>query len=159
MVEAREVFYLAKKISHTFFHVINDCIRDTDLTKSQWDVIRYLIQRRKENADRVTQRDIERFFSVSNPTISGILDRLEKKGLIERSLCEHDKRVHHISPTREAFVLYERVIDDINHQEEKLLSTFSQTQLEEGVAFLEQILSNLIEMKGESYVKDPGWSN
>lgn len=48
------------------------------LTSVQMEVLMYLLKREHEGCE-VTARELERRFRVSNPTMSGILKRLEKK--------------------------------------------------------------------------------
>lgn len=56
---------------------------------SQWMVLAFLV----ENDDKeITQKDIEKAIHRSRATVSGILDTLEKKGMITRSISKKDKR-------------------------------------------------------------------
>ena len=48
----------------------------------------------------VIQKDIEEHFHISNPTVTGILNRLEQKGFIERKQSLKDKRVRTIVLTK-----------------------------------------------------------
>ena len=43
-----------------------------------------------------------------NSNITGIVDRLEEKGLVERRPADHDRRVKLIAPTPEGASLRER---------------------------------------------------
>lgn len=56
---------------------------------SQWMVLAYLIE---NNSKDMTQKDIEHAIHRSKATVSGILDTLEKRGLIYRKVSEFDKR-------------------------------------------------------------------
>ena len=54
-----------------------------DLTKSQIDVLRIL----RFSNHPLCQKDIQDFLHVTNPTVTGLLNRLESKGLIKR-ICD-----------------------------------------------------------------------
>ena len=62
-----------------------------DLTGAQVFTIINLFKAR-EKGERLTQKDLERILDISNPTLTGILNRLENKGLIIRMPCKHDAR-------------------------------------------------------------------
>ncbi len=48
---------------------------------------------------RSTAGELARAVRLSQPTITGILDRLERKGLLTRSRSEHDRRTITVTPT------------------------------------------------------------
>ena len=54
---------------------MNEGLKKYDLTKSQRDVLGYL---HFTDKDPVIQKDIEEHFHISNPTVTGILNRLEQ---------------------------------------------------------------------------------
>ena len=53
------------------------------------------------------QKDIEEHFHISNPTVTGILNRLEQKGFIERKHTPKDNRVRTIVITQKKHDLHE----------------------------------------------------
>ena len=53
----------------------------------------------------MNQKDIEKELDISNPTVTGILNRLEVKGLITRVPCRHDARAKNIEVTEKALEL------------------------------------------------------
>lgn len=150
MQECHLIAHEIHGISHCFFSVVNCSLKQEELTKSQMDIIRFLIDQRKE--DKLTnQRDLERYFSVSNPTISGLLDRLEKKGMIVRTASPKDKRIRNIELTEKAITLYDRLKATIDGLERTMLRGLSPEQIEQGLVFLQTIMKNLKEQKGESH--------
>ena len=60
-----------------------------DLTPSQFKIIKYLYVR---EGDAVRQVDIERHFSMTNPTVTGVLKNLGEKGWIKREINPYDSR-------------------------------------------------------------------
>ena len=67
-------------ISRLLKSIIDDTLKNYDLTKSQSDIIRFLCTRENEIT---TQKDIETYFQISNPTVTGLLNRLEQKQFIQ----------------------------------------------------------------------------
>ena len=68
---------------------LNKDLEDIDLTGMQAHVLIYLYKNRK---NIINQRDIEREFELTNPTVNGILKRLENKGFIKRVVRLNDAR-------------------------------------------------------------------
>jgi len=65
---------------------------DTGITLPQSMVIGILL---KEKILKIT--DLSRKLSLSNSTVSGIVDRLENQGIVKRERSEQDKRVVYVS--------------------------------------------------------------
>ena len=60
------------------------------LTSIQADVLVYVLMNYKKR--EVNQLDVQAVFKLTNPTVSGIVDRLEEKGFIKRVRSEKDAR-------------------------------------------------------------------
>ena len=63
----------------------------------QFDVLSEL-----ERADRpLAMSELSRELMVSNANVTGVIDRLEKSGLVERNRAKHDRRVLYIQLSKE----------------------------------------------------------
>lgn len=90
--------------SYNCFHSIhinmnkerNRKLKELSLTSSQADVLFYLINNYK---NKINQKDIEKTFDLSNPTVHGILKRLEIKGFIKKTPNSEDARSKNIEIT------------------------------------------------------------
>ena len=60
------------------------------LTSIQADVLVYVLMNYQKR--EVNQLDVQAVFKLTNPTVSGIVDRLEEKGFIKRVRSEKDAR-------------------------------------------------------------------
>ena len=96
--------YLIKVISNQFRKLADAELEKYDLTASQFDVLMYL-ERQNREGHEVMQKDIEKYFRISNPSVSGLISRLEQKGFVKRVRSEKDRRICHIVTTK-----YERQI-------------------------------------------------
>lgn len=73
--------------SKTLSESLNNRLMKYDVTKSQWIAMYYI------NRDEfLTQKDLAKLMGSSQPTITGVLDRLEKQDFIERIEDDQDKR-------------------------------------------------------------------
>ena len=66
-----------------------------EVTLPQFDVLSEL----ERSADRLTMSQLSKELMVSNGNITGVVDRLEKSGLVERTRPKHDRRVQFIELT------------------------------------------------------------
>lgn len=93
------VVILIKTISLEFDKLGNQMLMPYDLTYPQFKTMKLLFKNRPMT---IRQIDIERHFSLTNPTVTGIIQNLEKKGLIERITNPEDSRSKVISITQKA---------------------------------------------------------
>ena len=61
------------------------------------------------NKDEVNQRDVERALSLKNPTVTGILKRLDEKGFVLCVPNAKDKRRKNIYLTEKAYDIQRRM--------------------------------------------------
>lgn len=131
---------LVKKINTTFEAEINNALKRYDLTKVQFDVLRYLDFNKEK---KTTQRDIENYFGITNPTVSGILNRLESKQLITRITSNEDARCKYIKQTDKAIVLHTQLRSHMDKKEKQLKANFSKEEEESLLYLLQKILKNI----------------
>lgn len=131
---------MIKKIHNTFRTEINNILKKYDITNTQADVLRYLHVHKNE---KVSQRDIENYFGTSNPTVSGILNRLECKDLIERKCSDEDARVKYIFETEKAEELHKRLRHNLDYNEAQLKAGLTEEEEEQLFYLLNRILQNI----------------
>jgi len=97
----------------------------------------------EQNKASVIQRDIENAMRLKNPTVSGILDRLERKGFISRVPNPSNRRVNQIVLTPKAISLRETATADLEALEENMLQEVSAEDREHLAQTLNRILDSL----------------
>ena len=93
-------------LSHRVKARLDAAFQNLGITGVQSRVIYYILAHCKEGP--VYQRDIENAFSLSRSTATGILQLLEKNGIILRESVSNDARLKSLVPTRRAFELTAR---------------------------------------------------
>ena len=96
------VSMLIKKTSLIVEKKTNAVLSPYELTNAQFRILMLLYHKRDKS---VRQIDIENAFAMTNPTVTGILNNLEKKGLVERLYNPEDKRSKLILLTEQAIAL------------------------------------------------------
>jgi DNA-binding MarR family transcriptional regulator len=113
--------------------------KDTYTTMQIW-IIHYLY----DNQDKdVFQRDLENDFNVRRSTVSGILQNLEKKGLIQRQSVAQDARLKKITLTEKANDIYNEMLIDIISMEQLMTENITDEEWTVFYQVLEKIKQNL----------------
>ena len=129
---------LLKVTNQIFETYINNSLKEINLTSSQIGILVFLCYKRKNNID-VNQIDIQKKFKLSNPTVSGILDRLKKKKFIKRI---NNGRSNKIIITDDGMNLLDSGYDKVKMIEEKIIYALSNEEKSELVRLLVKIIEN-----------------
>ena len=95
-MDLEDISVLIKIAGLQFDKISNSVLTDYDLTPTQFKIVRFLMLSPYAS---VRQIDIEQRFSITNPTVTGVLQNLEKKGLIKRIPNPNDGRSKIVIPT------------------------------------------------------------
>lgn len=91
----------------------------------------------------VFQRDIDEEFNLRRSTATGILQLMEKNGMILRQTVPYDARLKSIVPTEKAAALYDAVSADIQEIERRLAQNIAPDDLAVFRRVLEQMYRNM----------------
>ena len=128
---------------------IHDCIQkranndmqEMDLTFSQHHVIMCLAHREDHTAEL---KELEREFRVSQPTMAGIVQRLEAKGYVEPLAHPTDRRIKMIRLTPEGLELSERSHQKMLRRRQEMTNDLTHEELETLERLLEKIYQNIL---------------
>ena len=130
-----EAFLNLQRTANALSQRIAELLRSHDLTPAQYNVLRILrgAGERALNASDIAGRMITR-----DPDVTRLVDRLEKRGLVERWRCSEDRRVvwTRISPPgRELIDPLDAPVDELHRA---MLSHLSAEKLQTLIALLEE---------------------
>lgn len=117
-----------------FLNRFGRLFREYDLTHSQYNVLRIL---RGEGRPMPCLEIADRMIQVV-PAMTGLLDRLEKQGLVVRERCTEDRRVVYVSLTESAKDLLKRMDTPVSELHSQLIGHLTQTELKELSRLLEK---------------------
>ena len=121
---------------------LNERLRTIGITSSQCAVLDYLFHTSK---DEVNQRDVERHLSLKNPTVTGILKRLDEKGFILCVPNTADKRKKNIYLTEKAYDIQRRMETDRKKMDKNLTRGMTKKEIAALTRGLEKMLYNIAE--------------
>jgi DNA-binding MarR family transcriptional regulator len=138
MEDKTQVSMLLKMLDNSLDSQCNRNMKDIELTASQSNIMGYLVYM---DGKEVSQRDIELEFKLMNPTVTGILNRLEKKGFIVRVKSRTDARYNYIELTEKGREIPEIVRKKTMEIHKRLFQGLSQAEID----MFENIIKKMIE--------------
>ena len=105
----------------------NANMQSLGITGVQSRVMHYILVKCVEGP--VFQRDVERAFGLSRSTATGILQLMEKNGLILRESVHNDARLKSLVPTEKAAHLNAQIGASLRQTEQRLTRGLSSAQL------------------------------
>ena len=142
MKQRTNVGFLVKQINNIYEKDFNNQLKKLDLTSSQAEVLDFLFRCDEEE---VNQRDIEKALSLKNPTVTGILKRMEEKGFVMILPSEKDKRCKNVYLTEQAFDI-EKKMEAVRRKVDKNLTLgMTKREVEALQKMLNRVLYNVAE--------------
>lgn len=116
-----------------------DALAQMELTSSQGRIMGFIAR----SPVPPCARDIEDFFGLTHPTVSGTLARMEKKGFIEVRPDEHDHRCKRLYILPKGRECHSRMVQNIEQIEQRIVKDFTQEEQERFSEFLNRAIHNL----------------
>lgn len=150
--ERARALRIIRRIDNSLLKNRNKRLADFDLTAAQSDIVVYLMNNYQEMSE-INQLDIQKHLQLSNPTVSGLLNRLEEKGFISRTSSIHDARYNCIMPTQKALIQTNSMIEHMYSSEDSMLAGLSDAEKEELFRLLSIVLENVEKEDAENQKK------
>ena len=122
----RDIGYLIKNIHDKLKTKADADLKQYNLTLAQSRVFAFL----HNNGGLATQKEIEVFLEVSHPTVVGIVSRMEQNGHVTSWIDDQDRRNKIVKLTETAKALGIDMEHDISANEQKMLSSLSEADIE-----------------------------
>ena len=135
-------------LSHKVKTRLNVALQDLGITAVQSRVIFYILAHCQKGP--VFQRDIESVFGLSRSTATGILQLMEKNGIIRRESVASDARLKSLVPTEQAAHLDAQVYASLQEMECILTKGLSEGQVQLFKEMAATMLQNLDEWDQEA---------
>lgn len=137
---SQPIGFLVKQINNVYEKDLNERLKRLGITSSQCAVLDYLFHTNKEE---VNQRDVERNLSLKNPTVTGILKRLDEKGFILCVPNATDKRKKNIYLTEKAYDIQRKMEYDRRKLDRELTRGMTKKEVAALTRGLEKLLYNI----------------
>lgn len=139
---SQPVGFTIKQINNVFEKDLNEKLKTIGITASQCAVLDYLFRSSKEE---ISQRDVERHLSLKNPTVTGLLKRLDEKGFVLCVPNASDKRRKNIYLTEKAYDIQRRMEADRRKMDREMTRGMTKKEIAALNRGLEKMLYNIAE--------------
>jgi DNA-binding MarR family transcriptional regulator len=134
-----EVIKVLKNLMTTIKQNMHEQFKEMRVTGPQGMLMGALVHNGKMKIS-----DLSEMLSLSNSTVSGILDRLEKQGCIERTRSDEDRRVVYVNVTDEFKKHKQEHFNEIEKKLEAMMNKATPEELEkifEGIDTLQKVIA------------------
>lgn len=138
----QDIGYLIKKIETATKKNIQNFFNEQDLTFRQAHVIRVL----KCNGRPLSLKQLREELKIANPTMVGIIKRMEKNGYVVTHVSPKDKRVRMVELTKRSEKLIDRIEEDRTAFHKQMYKDISDKELKQLEKLLSRIYANLQEV-------------
>ena len=120
------IFFMLAKANQAGTRYWTNCLTDMNLTAVQAMVLNFLGRQ-----DTVTSRELGERTGLDGATLTGVLDRLETSGLIERQRHPKDRRAIHICLTPDGCARVPRIQEKLDRANRDFLGALSPNEQKE----------------------------
>lgn len=138
MSAAVKVVQIMKKVMSKIKQEVGNRFREINLTGTQGVLMGTLVHHGEMKISDLSER-----LGLSNSTVSGILDRLESQGLVERTRSKEDRRVVYVKVTDEFRKHFLKNFEQINSLLEQMMDKATPEELQiilKGMNTLEDVI-------------------
>jgi DNA-binding MarR family transcriptional regulator len=131
--------FLIHDVSRLRRSAFDRCLRPLNVTRSQWWVLAYL-----SREDGMTQSQLAEELDLGKVAVGGLIDRLEKTGLVRREADAADRRVNRVFLEPKSKQLIARMRKVSHQMNAQILSGLSDAKLESTATTLDAMKRNLL---------------
>ncbi len=123
--------------THVWKNELDRRLRPLGLSRSKWMLLMALAR----GAQGASQKALADLLGIEGATLVGLLDRLERDGLVERRSAEDDRRVNEVHLSRKGQALIGRIKEIAAGLRTELFNGMSQGDIEIALRVLSHIKS------------------
>jgi DNA-binding MarR family transcriptional regulator len=123
-------------------YYLNSQLEAFDISAEQWQVLLKLSEQ-----NNINQKILSQLVNKDQPTLTRMLDILERKSLIERHPSKKDRRSFNVQLTDKGFTLTEKLIPYIEDIFKKILNGISEKDLNIYLNVLTKIDENIRDLE------------
>jgi DNA-binding MarR family transcriptional regulator len=127
---------ISTAINRTFLRTF--ATEGIEITTEQWSVLACLW-----NKDKVTQQALCSLTSKDKPSMTRLIDKLEKRNLVTRVSDHNDRRINLIHLTEAGAALQQKATDLVQKIATRTLNNITEEELNVSRSVLKKIMANL----------------
>jgi DNA-binding MarR family transcriptional regulator len=127
---------ISAAINRTFLRAF--VVEGIDITTEQWSVLACLWEK-----DKVTQQTLCHLTAKDKPSMTRLIDKLEKRNLVTRVSDNNDRRINLIHLTDAGLALQQRATQIVHQVANKALNNITDEEMNTSRVVLKKIMANL----------------
>ena len=131
--------FLIHDVSRLRRSAFDRCLKPLNVTRSQWWVLAYL-----SREDGMTQSQLAEELDLGKVAVGGLIDRLEKSGLVRRDADASDRRVNRVFLEPKSKQLITRMRKVSHRMNQQILEGLADEKLEGTAVTLDAMKRNLL---------------
>ena len=129
---------LIKKLALEFDKIANPSLAPYNLTPTQYKILKYLYDH-----ENVIGMDIQNEYSMTNPTVTGIIQNMENNGWITRVTNPNDSRSKIIKLTDKAIKMKDELYELGDNLERRFTKDLTKEEQKELLKLLNKIMEGI----------------
>lgn len=134
-LDPEKLGFLLSETARAWRTELDQRLRPVGLSQSKWTTLVHLAR----GADKLTQKEIAARIGIEEPTLAGLLDRLERDGWIKRKGALHDRRCKTVHLQKRAHSVLGRIFDTAQELRHELIKQISPNDLQICMSVLSRI--------------------
>ena len=134
----KKIAILIKKLALEFDKIANPSLAPFNLTPTQFKILKYLYDH-----ENVIGIDIQNAYSMTNPTVTGIIQNMENGGWIERVPNPNDSRSKIIKLTKKSISMKEELYELGDNLEKTFTKDLNNKEQDELLMLLNKIMEGI----------------
>lgn len=134
---SKPVFWL-KRTYITMRNAFDEQLSDYNLSTSQFEILGYLYHN-----EGMEQKQLQKCTGVRAATLTGLLDKLEQRGLVAREAADYDARAKIVKMTPQGNTFFAQLFDVMHQFEDRMMAGFSPAERSLFVDWSQRIAKNL----------------
>jgi DNA-binding MarR family transcriptional regulator len=130
--------YLNYRITSQLNRRLREKLKRSGINIARWRVLAVLKDNGRMNIGQIVKRTL-----IEQPTVSRIVDRLEREGLASREISEEDSRFVQVDLTRSGEKAFREIYPTATEHQKQVLKDFTQQEIKTLIGFLERMLNNI----------------
>ena len=131
-------FYLMNQVENKYYAVMDYVFKEDGISRPVWRILLLL-----RHSKFMSVTDIATHTAIMRPTVSRILERMEKNEFIERRARVDDNRVTDVYLKPKGKKIIDKAVVDVARQYERTVDGLSKTELKNFNKVLRHMLNNL----------------
>jgi len=130
--------YLNYRITSQLNRRLRKKLKRSGINIARWRVLAVLKDNGRMNIGQIVERTL-----IEQPTVSRIVDNLEREGLVSRKTSKEDSRFVQVDLTRSGEKAFREIYPTATEHQKKVLQNFTQQEIKTLIGFLERMLNNI----------------